>query len=111
MASDLYVFSVLCVIAAVTIALRATPFVAMARLSSSRYLRYLSDRMPVGVMILLVAYTFKDVSMTTWPYGLPLIVSMIVAIVIHWLTSNPLLAIGSGLACHLVIVNTNCCWI
>lgn len=103
--NDLDVLAVIAVVALVTVVLRATPFFAMRLLSRNHYLSFLGERMPVGVMVLLVAYTFKDVDFTSYPYGLPPTVSVLVALLFHWLTANALLSIGLGLACHLLIVN------
>lgn len=105
MTDDLHVLAVICVISVVTVALRAVPFFAIRMLSRSRYLAYLGERMPVGVMVLLVAYTFKDIDFTSYPYGLSPVIALLVSVVFHWLTSNALLSIGLGLASHLVMVN------
>jgi branched-subunit amino acid transport protein AzlD len=105
MIDDFYVFSVIVVIAAVTVALRAAPFVAMDALSGNRYLLYLGRRMPIGVMVLLVLYTLKDIEFSVYPYGAPLLISMTIALVLYWRTKNALIGIGVGLACNLLAVN------
>lgn len=55
-----YVLTGLLVMFAVTVALRAAPFVALARLRDSAVVRYLGVTMPAGVMVVLVVYTLRD---------------------------------------------------
>lgn len=57
--SDARAFAVIATISVVTILPRTVPFLALDRLSSNGYLRYLGTKMPTGVMVLLVAYTLK----------------------------------------------------
>lgn len=102
---DARVLAVVLVIAAVTVALRAAPFLAMEALSRNAYLAHLGRKMPVGVMVLLVAYTLQDIDPSVYPYGLPVIGAAAVALLLYWRTRNALVGIGAGLACHLVAVN------
>ncbi|WP_029029869.1 branched-chain amino acid transporter permease [Salinarimonas rosea] len=103
--SDGRVLAVILVVAVVTVALRAMPYVAMDALSRNGYLLHLGRKMPVGVMVLLVAYTLQDVDLSAYPYGLPILGSAAVALALYWFTRNALVGIGAGLACHLVAVN------
>ncbi len=105
MIGDPRAFAVIMTISAVTIGLRALPFMALERLASSHYLRYLGVRMPIGVMIILVAYTLKDLDITAYPYGLPQFVALALSIGLYWITNNSLLSIGSALGIYLVTVN------
>jgi len=105
MTGDARAASVIFTIAAVTVGLRVLPFVALDMLTSSRYLRYLGVRMPTGVMIILVAYTLKDLDVTAYPYGLPELISLFTASVLYWIKNNALLAIAAGLAVFMLAVN------
>ena len=103
--TDARAFAVIITISVVTVLLRLTPFVAIDRLSSNTYLRYLGQKMPTGVMVLLVAYTLKDLDLTVRPYGLPEGTALLISISLYWKTRNALLSIGLGLATYLVAVN------
>ncbi len=105
MISDVHALSVIVIISLVTIALRVAPFAVLGRLSSSGYMRYIGDKMPTGVMVLLVAYTIKDEDLTVYPYGIPTLLSLCVAAVMYWKTDNSLLSIGGGVALYMVLVN------
>ncbi|WP_103064057.1 branched-chain amino acid transporter permease [Actinomyces qiguomingii] len=56
------------VVAAITFACRIAPFVLLRSRSRMPLLGFLGDAMPLGVMIVLVAYTLDGVSTTpsTW---------------------------------------------
>lgn len=105
MITDVYAFSVVIAISVVTVVLRVIPFLAIGKLSSSGYLKYLGEKMPTGVMILLVAYTIKDQDLTVYPYGLPMLGALCLAGGMYWKTDNSLLSIGGGLALYMTLVN------
>lgn len=101
------VLGIVLVSAVVTIALRFLPFGAHTFLRDNAYLRYLSQHMPLGVTLLLVAYTFKDIDFNTAPYGLPMIIATILCVGTYALSRHTLLAIAVGLGSHLIMVNMN----
>ncbi|MFB7030377.1 MULTISPECIES: branched-chain amino acid transporter permease [unclassified Streptomyces] len=103
--SDAHAFAVVGVIALVTLALRAAPFLVLRKPAADGYLRHLGEKTPTGVMVLLVAYTLKDLDVTVRPFGLPTLVPLAVAAVTYARTDNALLSIGGGVALHMVLVN------
>ena len=105
MDSDWNLFLVITTVSIVTFLLRALPFLMKGTLTSSEYITYIGSKMPLGVMCLLVVYTFLDIDVTTAPYGLPQIGAAIVVAAIYLCCKNILLAIAGGLMAHLIIVN------
>jgi branched chain amino acid efflux pump len=103
--SDTRALAVILTISVVTVLLRCVPFLALDRLSSNGYLRYLGRKMPTGVMVLLVTYTLKNLDLTEYPYGWPSIGALLLSAGLYWKTSNSLSSIGLGLALYLVAVN------
>lgn len=97
--------TVIITIAVVTLLLRIAPFVAMSRFSESNYLTYISQRLPVGIMLLLVMYTIKDIDILSAPFGIPSVVCIALSGVMYWRTRNSLLSIGIGLGTYLLAVN------
>ncbi len=91
----------------VTVALRLLPFSAISFFKDNAYLQYLSQHMPVGVTLLLVAFTFKDVRFDVAPYGLPLIIATLLCVAAYLLSQRTLLAIAVGLGSHLLMVNSS----
>lgn len=62
MPDNAYIAVLVLVSAAVTWALRALPFAALAPMRHSRVVEYLSVHMPVGVMLILAIYTVRTVA-------------------------------------------------
>ena len=100
------VTGIVLVSALVTIILRFLPFGAKSFFSDNAYLQHLGQHMPVGVTLLLVAYTFKDIRFDVAPYGLPMIIATLLCIVAYVASRQTLLAIAVGLGSHLVMINT-----
>lgn len=103
--SDLYVAAIIATVSLVTIALRLAPFLLIGYLSKSAWITYLSSRMPLGIMFLLVAYTFLGVDFITWPHGLPLLSSAVLLLVVQYVSGNMLLAITAGLCLHVYLLS------
>ncbi|MEV7061861.1 AzlD domain-containing protein [Streptomyces collinus] len=93
------------VTAAVTWALRALPFAALAPLRASATVRYLSTRMPAGVMVILVAYCLRDLPVTESRAVAP-VAALAVTVGLHLWRRNALLSILAGTAVHVTLAST-----
>ncbi|MFI1680618.1 MULTISPECIES: branched-chain amino acid transporter permease [unclassified Streptomyces] len=100
-----YAIAAVLLTAAVTWALRALPFAALAPLRASGTVRYLSARMPVGVMIILVVYCLRDLPVTEARAAAPLS-ALAVTVALHVWRRNALLSIVGGTAVHVVLTST-----
>lgn len=94
-----YVFGALGVMFAVTFALRAAPFLALATLKNSAFVDFLGRTMPAGVMVILVMYTLRDVGESTW---LPATVGLAGTIAVHLWRRNAALSTVAGTGLYLV---------
>ncbi|GAP48280.1 branched-chain amino acid transporter permease [Streptomyces azureus] len=100
-----YLLMAILVMAAVTFALRAAPFVLLSKYTDSPLLDYLRVSLPPGIMVILVAYSLHDVDFTQAPYGLPaLIGTAVCAGVYHWRRS-PLSAIVLGTGTNMALLH------
>ncbi|MFC5144959.1 branched-chain amino acid transporter permease [Streptomyces aureoversilis] len=100
-----YAIAAVLVAAAVTWALRALPFAALTPLRSSSTVRYLSTRMPAGVMVILLAYCLRDLPLTHTRTLAPL-AALAVTVGLHLWRRNALLSILGGTATHVVLAST-----
>ncbi|CAM5596218.1 MULTISPECIES: branched-chain amino acid transporter permease [Streptomyces] len=100
-----YAVAAVLVTAAVTWGLRALPFAALTPLRASRTVRYLSARMPAGVMVILLAYCLRDLSVTQASSLAPLI-ALAVTVGLHLWRRNALLSILGGTAVHVILAST-----
>ncbi|MFI8890653.1 branched-chain amino acid transporter permease [Streptomyces paradoxus] len=93
------------VTAAVTWALRALPFAALTPLRASATVRYLSTRMPAGVMVILVVYCLRDLPVAQPRAAAPL-AALAVTVGLHLWRRNALLSILAGTAVHVILAST-----
>lgn len=90
---------------AVTFALRALPFAALRPLRDSALVAYLSRHLPTGVMVILVVYTLRDVSLGAPPHGLPEALAVAATVLLHLVKGNAVASIIGGTALYVVLVN------
>jgi branched-subunit amino acid transport protein AzlD len=100
-----YLLAAVAVSAAVTWALRALPFTALAPLRASRTVQNLSTRMPAGVMVILLVYCLRDLPLTD-PRALAALTALTVTISLHLWRRNALLSILGGTTAHVILATT-----
>ena len=92
MLTDPQIAVAVAVVAAITFACRIAPFALLRGRRNSPLLGFLSAAMPLGVMIVLVAYTLDSAAPTTW---LPAVVGIGTTAGLHlWRRSIGLSLIG-----------------
>lgn len=101
-----YAIAAVLVTAAVTWALRALPFAALAPLRASRTVQYLSARMPAGVMVILLVYCLRDLPRTHAHTALAPLTSLTVTATLHLWRRNALLSILGGTTTHVLLTST-----
>lgn len=92
--------------AAVTWGLRALPFAVLAPLRASAVVGYLGARMPLGVMVILIAYTLRDLPLADPARALPGILALAVTVGLHLWRRNAVLSILGGTVIYAVLVGT-----
>lgn len=98
-----YILSGILVAAAVTWTLRAAPFLLLGRLEHSELLTYLGQRMPVGILIILTAYTMRDTSFSRLDSAAPMMCGLVVTVGLHLWKRNPTLSIFAGTAVAVLV--------
>lgn len=98
------VWTVLIPIGIITVFLRWVPFAATKRLRNSRIIDYLGASMPIGVMVILVVYTYFG--QCSVPGGLVAAgLALVVTIAIHWWRRSAGLSILGGTLFYMLLVN------
>jgi branched-subunit amino acid transport protein AzlD len=98
-----YVYGAIAVMAAVTVATRAAPFAAGVWLRSGQLVERLRDNLPPAILVALIAYCLKDVSLTSPPYGAPAAAALAACVGLQILARNALLSIGVGTALYVLL--------
>ncbi len=105
MPDNIYVFSGILLAAAVTWVLRAIPFAMLAPLRNSALLSYLGERMPVGIMCILVIYTLADVNLRSASEVLPASIALAVTIGLHLWRHNAIVSIFTGTGVYVLLAS------
>ncbi|MFC9610852.1 branched-chain amino acid transporter permease [Streptomyces sp. NPDC056938] len=100
-----YLLAAVVVSTAITWALRALPFAALAPMRASATVQYLSTRMPAGVMVILLAYCLRDLPVTH-SRAIASLAALAVTIGLHLWRRNALLSILGGTAVHVILAST-----
>lgn len=101
-----YIVGVLAIAFVITIALRALPFAILKPLRESKIVRALSVWMPVGILGILAAATFRSTIAEGTEYVIPAAIAAAVTVAVHLLFGRrTLLSVGLGTATFVVLVN------
>jgi branched-subunit amino acid transport protein AzlD len=91
--------------AAITWALRALPFAALAPMRRSIVVRYLSLHMPVGIMLILAVYTLRDAASAGAGRGWATAAAVAVTVALHAWRRNALVSIVGGTLVNVALVS------
>ncbi|MEO7589374.1 MAG: AzlD domain-containing protein [Arachnia sp.] len=101
-----YVLAALAIAFAITVALRAIPFLLLKPLRESTFVRHMALWMPAGILCILAATTFRssafDQVTHLWEAALAAAVTVAVHLVFGRRT---LLSVGAGTAVFVALVN------
>lgn len=104
MTDNLYAVCAVAVMAAVTLLLRVTPFIAFGNKKTPEYIEFLGRYLPYAIIGMLVVYCLKDISFEEAPFGLSELISVAVVAALHIWKRNTLLSIVSGTACYMLLL-------
>ncbi|NHU86243.1 branched-chain amino acid transporter AzlD [Kocuria sp. JC486] len=101
-----YVVGVLVIIFAITFALRAVPFAILEPLRESRFVLTMAIWMPVGVLAVLAASTFRSTAGADPGNLLKAAIATVVTAVVHLTCGRrTLLSVGLGTVTYVLLVN------
>lgn len=101
-----YLITVVVVSSAITWALRAVPFAALAPLRHSDLLPYLAERMPVGVMAILTIYTLRHTDVTVISSVIPTAIGIAVTTGMHLWRNNLVVSLLVGTTVYVTLAST-----
>ncbi|WP_024793241.1 branched-chain amino acid transporter permease [Tomitella biformata] len=105
MPSTGYLLAALAVILIVTFALRALPFAFIAPVRSSALLAYLGVHMPLGIMLILTAYTLSPVTAAASSWG-PMAAALALTVGLQVWRRSALLSIVAGTGTYMLLLET-----
>lgn len=105
MIDSTYVTGVIVAMALVTLALRATPFLAAQWLQQHPWVQKLGQFLPLAIMTLLLVHStmgaVKEDPHGPWPQA----AAIAIVVLLQWRTSNALLSILVGTGLYVVVRN------
>lgn len=97
---------IIAVAAVVTIIIRALPFIIFDRGGKlPSWVEYLGKVLPPALMSLLLVYCVSSVDFTRDTHGIPELIGIAIAMLLHFKWRNTLVSIGVSTAIYLVLVN------
>lgn len=96
---------VVVICAAVTVALRALPFVCFGgKKGVPRLVAALGETLPPAIMAALVVYCLKSVPFGTVGNGAKQLIAAAAVVALHLWKKNTLLSIGAGTALYMLLI-------
>ena len=102
--ATLHAIILIAVMAVITFALRALPFLIFGKRETPKFIVYLGKVLPYAMMGMLVVFCFKGVKITQYPYGLPELIAGTITVVLHAWRRNTLISILCGTVSYMLLV-------
>ena len=88
-----------------TMSMRFLPFLIFpAGKPTPKYIQYLGKVLPGAVFGMLVVYCLKNVSVTSFPFGIPELIGIAVTAVLHLWKKQMILSMGAGTIVYMILV-------
>ena len=101
---NVYVYSVIGVVAIMTIIIRFLPFWVFKN-KVPKIIEYLGNVLPYSIMTMLVVYCLKGIDLFSNSHGLPEIIASLFVVFIHKFKHNLLLSVVSGTVVYMLLIN------
>ncbi|MBE7002522.1 MAG: branched-chain amino acid transporter AzlD [Ruminococcaceae bacterium] len=101
----MYDVILIAVIALVTAVTRFLPFLIFGgKRKTPALILYLGKVLPCAILGMLVIYCLKDISVSSFPFGLPELLGVGAVALLHIWKRNNLISIGGGTVLYMILV-------
>ena len=99
-------FLIILVVALVTALLRFVPVYLLGRKDQRlpESVLYLTRFMPAAIIGLLVIFSLKGTSLTSWPHGIPELAGVVLAAALQHYKKNTLLSVFSATVLYMILI-------
>ncbi len=104
MPETLYAIAAIAVVALVTWALRAAPFLLFGSRPLPKTMRYLGKALPPAIMTVLVIYCLRNTRFDRSPFGIPELAACALVALLQIVKRNMYLSIIAGTVCYMVLI-------
>ncbi|RLA06984.1 MAG: branched-chain amino acid ABC transporter [Gammaproteobacteria bacterium] len=102
---DNNIYLVLLVVMVANLLTRLTPMLFFKNNNIPSWVGFIEKNFPPMIMIILIFYTLKDVSVVVAPYGIQELFAIAMTAIIHLIFNNFLLSIFAGTAIYMLLNN------
>lgn len=100
-----YTLIAILVMAIVTFGTRVAPFVLFGKNKTTpRYIVYIGKYLPPAVIAMLIIYCLRNISLSSFPFGIPEAIGIVTVAILHIWKRNNLLSIIGGTAVYMAVV-------
>lgn len=104
MTDVIYPIAAIAVIALVTWALRAFPFLLFGGKPLPKMMQYLGKVLPPAIMSVLVIYCLRDTDLGHYPFGIPELSACALVLILQVIKDNMYLSIIAGTLCYMILI-------
>ena len=104
MPESLYTLAAIGVVAAVTWALRAAPFLLFGKKPLPAVMRYLGRFLPPVIMTVLVIYCLRSTAFGAFPFGIPELAACALVVALQCIRKNMYLSVIAGTLCYMILL-------
>ncbi len=96
---------IISVCAAFTMLTRALPFIVFGgKREVPKLIVYLGKVLPPTIIATLVVYALRDTQIVSGSHGIPELIGVLTAGVLHWLFKNSFISIGVATVLYMVLI-------
>lgn len=97
--------AIILVVAITTFFTRALPFMIFKNTTTlPEKIVYLGKALPMGIMLCLIVYCLRNTIFTTYPYGIPEVISVGVVALLHIWKRNNMISIVCGTVLYMMLI-------
>lgn len=105
--TNLEIFLMIFVCACCTFLTRAIPFMIFRDADHLPLrIRFIAEKLPLAIMLLLILYCLKGTVWIQYPYGLPQIIAVLFVIILHIWKRNMIISIAGGTLVYMLLIQT-----
>ena len=100
----IYPIAVIGIVALVTWALRAFPFLLFGSRPLPKLIQYLGKALPPAIMTILVIYCLRGTELGHYPYGAPELIASVLVVLLQLIKKNMYLSIITGTVAYMLLL-------
>ncbi len=93
------------VVALITAGIRVVPFLIFKEGRIPQWIVYLGDTLPQAIMIILVIFCVREITLTRFPYGGPELIALGATVLLHLRFRNLFISMISGTGLYMLLIN------